>query len=155
MFMLEIKNAGLWKVTDAAAKLATKKGKWVVGQKSMKASEHYPEFFGEAIAMVFLRLTTELIVDRLSEDILASLASPTDKVGDNPVPPSEPLQPQEVGDNGVPPSEPLQPPEVGDNGVPPSEPLQPQDGGNGIQAGNAIVVMQKRTMSLQKHMSMN
>lgn len=88
---MEIKHAGLWKVTDPDAKLACKKGKWIVGTKKMKASEHYPEFFGEAVALILLRMATDHIVDRLSDDIVASLRKTTGNDDGDDVTPHQPL----------------------------------------------------------------
>ena len=98
---MEIKHAGLWKVTDPDAKLACKKGRWIVGSRKMKSSEHYPEFLGESVALILLLLTTDQIVDRLSDDIVSSLRPPTDPDDGDDVTPAEPVPPLHslLGDN--------------------------------------------------------
>ena len=70
--MRELKGLNLW---ESQVQLAEKKGRWINGTSSMRASQTYPPQFGKAIIMEMkYHLQIPRIVDSIRDEVTANLA---------------------------------------------------------------------------------
>lgn len=73
--MRELKRLELWQVTEGET-LAGKRGRWIAGNKrALKESEHYPEHFGLAVAMILASHPHHEILNSVKSAVVAELTA--------------------------------------------------------------------------------